>query len=328
MVDLLVRVKAAGAHPQEGDAVPVGLVHVGLDLEDEGGEEVVQGADLPLAAVAGEGRGGHAEKVLQEGLHAEGGQSRAEKDGGELAVAYPVQVKVAGGPVQQLDVLDELVPPGLAQHVGEDGVVQVDLGGAGLFGVGVGGEVDDLPLVPIIHPQKVLAGADGPVDGVGLDAQFLFDLLAQLEGVPGLPVHLIDEGEDGNVPHDADLEELASLGLHALGPVDDHDGGVGGHEGAVGVLGEVLVAGGVQNVDAETVVLELEHRGGHGDAALFLDLHPVGHSGPGILLALDLAGLGDGPAVEQELFRQGGLAGVGVGDDGKRPPALDFGFVL
>ena len=51
---------------------------------------------------------------------------------------------------------------------------------------------------------------------------------------------------------------------------------VGGHQGAVGVLGEVLVARGVQNVDAEALVLELHDRRGDGDAALLFNLHPVG----------------------------------------------------
>ena len=32
----------------------------------------------------------------------------------------------------------------------------------------------------------------------------------------------------------------------------------------------------------------------------------------------------NGPAVEQQFFRQGGFAGVGVADDGKGAPALDF----
>ena len=67
-------------------------------------------------------------------------------------MAHPVQVKVTGGAVQQGDVLDELVPPGLPQHVGENRVVQINLRGPGLLGVGVGGEVQDLLLVPIIHP--------------------------------------------------------------------------------------------------------------------------------------------------------------------------------
>ena len=45
-------------------------------------------------------------------------------------------------------------------------------------------------------------------------------------------------------------------------------------------------------------------------------------------LSLDLARLGDGPAVEQELLRQCGLARIGMGDDGKGPSALDFRFIL
>ena len=45
-------------------------------------------------------------------------------------------------------------------------------------------------------------------------------------------------------------------------------------------------------------------------------------------LPLTCAGLGDGPAVEQELFGQGGLTGVGVGDDGEGSSSFDLGFVL
>ena len=74
-----------------------------------------------------------------------------------------------------------------------------------------------------------------------------------------------------------------------------------GHQGAVGVLGEVLMTRGVQNVDAETAVLELHDGGGNGDAALLLDLHPVRGGCLGFL-ALDLAGLSNGTAVQQELF--------------------------
>ena len=100
------------------------------------------------------------------------------------------------------------------------------------------------------------------------------------------------------------------------------------HEGAVGVLGEVLVARGVQDVDAVALVLELHDGGGDRDAALLLNLHPVGGGGPGVLFALDLPGLGNGPAVEQEFLGQGGLAGVRVADDGKGAPAIDFFLVL
>ena len=160
-----------------------------------------------------------------------------------------------------------------------------------------------------------------------VDAQLSLQLLAQVKGVLGLSVHLIDKGEDGDIPHGADLEQLPGLSLHALGGVDDHHGGVGGHEGAVGVLGEVLVAGGVQNVDAESLVLELHHGRGDGDAALFLNLHPVGGGGPGILLALDHAGLGNGASVEEEFLGEGGFTGVRVRDDGEGSPPVDLSFV-
>lgn len=100
--------------------------------------------------------------------------------------------------------------------------------------------------------------------------------------------------------HGADLEQLARLRLDALRAVDDHDGGVRRHQRAVGVLGEVLMARRVQNVDAEAVILKLHNGRGDGDAALLFDLHPVGDGGAGVLFALDGARLCDGPAVEQE----------------------------
>ena len=84
----------------------------------------------------------------------------------------------------------------------------------------------------------------------------------------------------------------------------------------------------VQNVDAEAFVLELEHRGGDGDTALFFDFHPVGHRRPGIFFALDHAGLVDGPAVEQEFFGQSCFACVRVGDDGEGAPAVDFRIIF
>ena len=88
------------------------------------------------------------------------------------------------------------------------------------------------------------------------------------------------------------------------------------------------MAGSVQDVDAEALVLELEDGGSDGDTTLFFNFHPVRHGGTGVLFALDHAGLVDGSAVEQELFRQSSLAGVRMGDDGKRAPAVDFGSVF
>ena len=56
------------------------------------------------------------------------------------------------------------------------------------------------------------------------------------------------------------LNSLMVWASNALGGVNDHDGGIRRHQGAVGVLTEVLVARGVQNVDALALVVELQDR--------------------------------------------------------------------
>ena len=300
----------------------MGLVHIGLDLEDEGGELGGEGVDLPAIGVPVQGRRGHAKELLQEGLHAEVGQGGAEEHGAQGPRADGLHVKIPAR-AQQLHLLPEGLPAGLADIVGGSGVLQVHLYGGGLLAPALGGEKEDAGLLPVVDPLELLAAADGPVDGVGVDAQLPLHLLAEGERVLGLPVHLVDEGENGNVAHGADLEQLPGLGLHALGPVNDHHGGVRRHEGAVGVLGEILVARGVQDVDAIAVVLELHDGAGDGNAPLLLDLHPVAGGGAGPL-ALDLPGLGDGPAVEEEFFRQGGFARIRVGDDGEGPSSCNF----
>ena len=88
------RSKLAGAHAHEGDAVPVGLVHVGLDLKDKGGKIVAEGVDDLVSGSAGQGSGGHTQEVFQEGLHAEVGEGGAEEHRGELAVADGVHVEL------------------------------------------------------------------------------------------------------------------------------------------------------------------------------------------------------------------------------------------
>ena len=126
--------------------------------------------------------------------------------------------------------------------------------------------------------------------------------------------------------HGTDLEKLSCLRLNALGRVNDHDCGVGRHQCAVGVLGEVLVSGCIQKVDTAAVVFELQDTAGDRDSSLFFDFHPVGNRVPGGRLALDAARQVDGSAVEQELLCQGRLTCVGVRYDGKCAAARHFLF--
>ena len=129
----------------------------------------------------------------------------------------------------------------------------------------------------------------------------------------------------GNVAQAADLEQLSGPRLDALGGVDHHDGGIDRGQRAVGVFGKVLVARRVQKVEHQILEFEGHHRGDDGDAALALDLHPVGTGVAPLALGLDLAGQIDRAAEQQQFFGQRGLAGVGMRDDRKGPPPRHFG---
>ena len=312
----------ARADAHERQPVAVGGVHVRLNLEDEAGEVRVGRLHGAHIALVRGGRGGVFEEAGEERLHAEVGDGRAEEHRRERARAHLLEVEGVARHIQQLDFVHQAGIQALAEHLRERGIVnrQIRLLHAGLAVVAALVELDH-PRVAVVHALEVAVRADGPVDRAGADAQHLLKLLHQGERVLRGAVHLVDEGEDRDIAQAADLEELDGLRLHALGRVDEHHGAVRRDEHAVGVLREVLVAGGIQNVDVEAVELKLHRRGGDGDAALLLDLHPVAG---GVLIALaglDGARRADGTRVEQQLLRQRRLARVGVGDDGERAAA-------
>jgi hypothetical protein len=87
----------------------------------------------------------------------------------------------------------------------------------------------------------------------------LLDFVEQLERVAAFAVHLVDEGDDGGVALAAHLDQALGLRFHAVGRVDHHQRRVHGGQHAVGVFREVLVAGGVEQVDHVVAVQHLHH---------------------------------------------------------------------
>ncbi len=71
-------------------------------------------------------------------------------------------------------------------------------------------------------------------------------------------------------------------------------------------------------------VRELEDGGGDGDSALLFELHPIAGGGSLVATSGDAACKLDCPAVQQELFGEGGLSCVGVGDNGESAASRDF----
>ena len=183
----------------------------------------------------------------------------------------------------------------------------------------VGGEEVELLLEDVVHTLELGTLANGPRQWAHMDLQLLLELVEQVEGVASLAVHLVEEDDDGCVAHAAHLHELTCLRLHTLGRVDHDDGRVDGCERAVGVLGEVLVTRCVEDVHLVGFallslgqVVELHDRRRHRDAALLLNVHPVGCGGLAYLVVLHGSGHLYLSSKEQELLGECGLTGVGV----------------
>ena len=319
-----VALELARAYLDEGDAAAVVGVHVGVNLEDETGEVLLLGTHQPLHGLDGAGRGGNLHEAVEQLLDTEHVEGRAEEDGRRAGGQVVVDVELGVYPLDELEVGPQLLGILLADVGFEFGavhVVELDALGHHLL---VGGEEVEVLLVDVVDALELLADVDGPAERTDVDFELRLQLVEDVEGVAPLAVELVDKDDNGRVAHAAHLHELAGLGLHALGHVDDDDDAVDRREGAVGVLGKILVAGGVENVYLVVAVVEAHDRGGYRDATLFLDLHPVGCSGLFDFVRLDRPGNVDGTAEKQQLFGEGGFTGIGVADDGECSAFTDF----
>jgi hypothetical protein len=175
----------------------------------------------------------------------------------------------------------------------------------------------------IEHAAKALAHSDRPAHGRAVDAEHGLDLLEQRDRRTDLAVHLVDERDDRRRPQPAHFEELDRLRLDAFGRVDHHHRGVDRRQHAIRVLGKVLVARRVEEIDRVPFVVELHHRARHRDSALLLDFHPVGGRVPLALARFHRPGHLDRAAVQQQLLGERRLARVRVRDDRERPALRD-----
>ena len=127
----------------------------------------------------------------------------------------------------------------------------------------------------------VEAGFGGDGDGVVCgEAYGFFDHVLGALDVGAGEIDLVDDGDDFEAVGDGEVGVGEGLGLDALGGVDDEEGAFAGGEGARDFVGEVDVAGGVDEVELVGVaVVRLVHHadgvGLDGDAALALKVHGV-----------------------------------------------------
>ena len=325
----LVALELAAAHLAEGYARAVVGVDVGGNLEDEARELGLVGLHVTLLGLGGLRRRGYLDKAVQQFLHTEVVECRTEEDGSHLGRAVRLHLEVGIDAADQLQVLTQLLGILLAHSLVQLLAVNVHLHFL-RHALLVGGKQVELLLVDIIDALELGTLVDGPRQRTDLDFQFLLQLVQQVERVAALTVHLVDEDDDGRIPHAAHRHQLAGLSLHTLRTVYHDDGRVDSRQRAVGILGKVLVTRGVEDVHlilyvrALRSIVELHDRGRDGDATLLLDVHPVAGGGFLNLVVLDGTGHLNLSAKQQELLSQRGLTGIRVRDNRKGSSTFYF----
>ena len=179
-------------------------------------------------------------------------------------------------------------------------------------------------LLKIVDALKTGTFADRPIEGHRRHAQRALDFIEQVEGVATGLVHLVDERQDRDAAFAADGKELFRLGLDTFGAIEHHDGTIHRHERAVRVFAEILVARRVEEIDARSLIVELQHGRGDRDSPRLLQLHPVRLRLPLAGTCLYGSGQMHGPRIEQQFFRQRGFSRVRVRNDGERAASGDF----
>ena len=293
-------------------------VHIRLDLEHEAGKERSVGLDQAVGGPARQRRRRQRQKAVEERLNAEVGQCAAEEHRRERAGAKALEVEAGARSQQERDLVEQLLVRMAADRMAQGGIVDVAHLHCRLVRRRFAAlEAQQAVRFAVVHALELRAGADRPVERTARHAEHALDLVEQVERLASMPVELVDERHDGDLPRPADLEELDGLRLHALGAVDEHHGAIRRGQRAVRVLAEVVVAGRIEQVELIAAIGKLHHAGGDRDAALTLERHPVaGRVALGAPL-LHRPGQAHRAAVEQQLFGERRLARVRVRDDGE-----------
>ena len=136
------------------------------------------------------------------------------------------------------------------------------------------------------------------------------------------PVALVDEGDPRHLVALHLAVDRDRLRLHPGHRAQHQHRAVQHPQRALDLDREVDVARGVDDVDVVALPLHIGRGRGDGDAALPLQLHVV-HGRADAVLALDVVDRIDLLRVEEDPFRQRGLAGVDVGGDADISDPLD-----
>ena len=229
------------------------------------------------------------------------------------------------GALHQLQLIDEAIVFITQMRAGFVGVELLDDFHIGTLVTVTGGVHNDVVIGEVINALEVAVATDRPGDRRRLDLQDRFDFVEQFDRVADVTVEFVDEADNRRVTQTADVHQRDGPWLYTLTTVKNHQRRVDRRQGAVGVFGEVFVTRGVEQVDHVIAIRELHDRRGNRDTTLLFHFHPVGGGMAVGLARLHRAGNRNRLAHQQELLGDGGLTGIGVGNNGESAAFRDFG---
>ncbi len=315
------RLVATRTDAEEGNAVTVLGVHVGLDLEHEAGER--RFGRLHFAQLAS-GQAGRAclrrrrpgDERFEHFLHAEVVDPGTEEHWRLRAGEKLFEGKRRRSTFDQLDIFAQLTDFERITCI-KLGIVDAfdHFAGGALFLAGDEGQ--HLILLQVIDPAEGFAHPQRPGHWRAADLEYVFDLGQQFKGFAHFAVELVDEGDDRRIAQSAHFEQLDGLRFHPFAGVDHHHCCIDRSQHPIGIFRKVFVARRVEQIDRMAFIFELHHRARHRNAALLFHFHPVGRGVTSGFARFHRAGKLDRTAEQQQFFSKRGLARIRVGNDGK-----------
>ena len=170
-------------------------------------------------------------------------------------------------------------------------------------------------------PPKRLPMPTGQVKGTAGMPQHTLDLVDQLERLAHFAVELVDERDDRRVARAADFEQPQGLRFDTVRGVDHHQRGIHRRQHAIGVLGEILVARGVEQVDARSRDTPSASPRLATEMPRCFSISIQSEVAWRAPCALSRSRDVNRTREEQQLLGERGLARIGVRDDGEGAPA-------
>src|SRR3984957_2915746 len=207
-MEVFVAFEPAAAYAQEGYPVPVFRVEVGMDLKDEAAEFILFCVEQPDGSLSAAWRGCDTDEGIEHFPHAEVVDGTPEKYGCYLALQVVFLDQLAMHAIHQFHVFPKYGGVLFAQSFLQKGTIEpVDLHHIIVRSLGIGHKEHQVLVVEVVDPFEILSAVDGPGHRVELYIQLFFNLFQQIEAVLSIPVHLIDEKDDGGVAHAANFHE-------------------------------------------------------------------------------------------------------------------------